>query len=366
MRDTVLALVQLPPPLHGAAVVNHDVVTSSVLNEFFRVVIIAVQLSRSMADIGDPGPRKMITVLRNAVGTAMALIKDKPSFVYFALPPHGGGFYGNLPLVALAKIFRAPLLYHFHGKGIRTAAKSGLYRRLFAWAVKGAHVILLSERLYDDVSDFLAREQVFFLPNALAEKPAPLEDTARNGRHVLFLSNLIESKGPLVLLDALALLDRRGTEFRASFAGAPSATLAGKSLEAAVETRRLEKPVRYLGAVAGEDKQDLLRSADILAFPTYNDAFPMVVLEAMGAGLAVVATPEGAIPDMVRDGETGILVPHHDPEKLADALQRLLEDRALCRRMGRRGQEVVRSEYSHEAYHRRMKEIWDCVACRRA
>jgi glycosyltransferase involved in cell wall biosynthesis len=361
MRDAVIALVQLPPPSHGAAAVNQDVVTSAVLNQSFRIVAIPVQLSKSRDDIGDPGPRKLIAILRNAAATATALRRDRPAFAYFALPPHGGGFYANLPLVALVKLSGAPLLYHFHGKGVRAAAKSGLYQRLFAWAMKGAHVILLSERLYDDAADFLAREQVFFLPNALASPPPRVDDVARDGRHILFLSNLIETKGPLVLLDALALLDQRGCVFRASFAGAPYRGLTRTSFEAAIAERRLSGTVRYLGPVVGEAKSDVLLSADILAFPTYNDAFPLVVLEAMGAGLAVVATPEGAIPDMVRDGETGILVPHRDPEKLADALQRLLENPDLCRQMGRRGREIAIREYPSDAFHRRMKEIWDVV-----
>ena len=119
--------------------------------------------------------------------------------------------------------------------------------------------------------------------------------------------------------------------------------------------------MRYLGPVAGGEKGEVLRCADILAFPTYNDAFPLVVLEAMGAGLAVVATPEGAIPDMVRDGDSGILVPHHDPAALADALQRLLDNPELCRRMGRRGREIAIGEYPSDAFHRRMNEIWRAV-----
>jgi len=363
MRDAVLALVQLPPPLHGAAVVNREVVTSAVLNESFHIVAVPVQLSKSNEDIGARGLRKVLALARNVAGTAVALREAKPSLVYFALPPCGGGFYANLPLVALAKLFRAPLLYHFHGKGVRAAAKSRLYRKLFKWATSGAHVILLSERLFEDVSGGLVRAQVFFLPNAMSALPAQAEEEAREVRHILFLSNLIETKGPLVLLDALVLLKQRGIDFRASFAGAPSATVTRESFETAVKRRRLEDAVQYLGPVSGQNKLDLLHCADILALPTHykNEALPLVVLEAMGAGLAVVATPEGAIPDMVRDGETGILVPHHDPEKLADALQRLLENPQLCRQMGRRGREIAIREYPPDAFHRRMKEIWQTV-----
>jgi len=359
----VLALAQLPPPMHGAAAVNRDVVTSGPLNDSFHIVTIPIQLSSSMSDISTPSLVKFIKVTRNALKTSMALWRERPAFVYFTIPPHGGGFYANLPLVLLAKIFRAPLLYHFHGKGIRKAAdKSIFYRRLFAWAMRDAHVIFLSERLYDDAADFVPKSQVFFLPNALLAPPPLPDASTRDGRHILFLSNLIETKGPIIVLDALALLKQRGIPFRASFAGAPRGALSIETFKTAIRSRHLEEAVRYLGPVAGKDKEELLCSADMLAFPTDNDAFPLVVLEAMSAGLAVVATPEGAIPDMLRDGETGFIVPHHNPEKLTDALQRLLEDHELCRHMGRRGWEIVTSEYSHDVYHQRMKDIWHTLA----
>jgi glycosyltransferase involved in cell wall biosynthesis len=362
-KQCVLALVQLPPPVHGAAIVSRDVVASDILNRVFHIVTVPIQLGRSISDMGKLRPRKLLALLRNVARTATVLIKEKPSLVYFTLPPHSGGFYASLPFVALAKLFCVPMLYHFHGKGIRDASKSSLYRIVFAWAMKGAHVIILSERLYDDVSGFLAREQVLILPNALAVSPAPPEDGVHIGSHILFLSNLIESKGPLVLLDALALLKVRGIDFQASFAGTPSSSLTSESFKEAINSRHLADRVRYLGSVAGTKKDDLLRSADVMAFPTFydNEAFPLVVLEAMGAGLAVVATPEGAIPDIVRDGESGVLVPHRDPGKLADALQRLLENPALCRRMGYRGWEIVTREYASGPYHRRMLDIWNTV-----
>ena len=361
VTKSILALVQLPPPMHGAAAVSRDIVTSALLRQHFNIVVIPIQLSVSREDLGGRSPRKFLAILRNVAKAAVALLRKRPALVYFALPPRGGGFYANLPLIAAVKAFRVPILYHFHAKGIReTAQSSGLYRCLFAWAMKGADVILLSERLYDDTAGFLPRERVHFLPNAVIPAVESPDDRGRDGRHILFLSNMIESKGPLVLLDALTELSRRGVAFHASFAGAPSGAVTRDYFLDEVEKRGLTESVRYHGPVAGMDKESLLRVADIFSLPSFfiNEAFPLSILEAMNAGLAVVSTPEGAIADMVREGETGFLVPQRNAEKLADALQRLLTNPDLCRKMGQRGREIVTQEYALPVYHQRMRQLW--------
>lgn len=364
---SILALVQLPPPMHGAAAVSRDIVTSALLREYFNIVVVPIQLSMSREDLGGRSPRKFIAIIRNVAKTVKAVLQERPALVYFALPPRGGGFYANLPLIAAVKTFRLPILYHFHAKGVReTAQASGLYRRLFAWAMKGADTILLSERLYDDTAQYLPRERTHFLPNAIIPASEPPDNRVRDGRHILFLSNMIESKGPLVLLDALTELSRRGVAFHASFAGAPSGAVTRDYFLAEVEKRGLAEFVCYHGPVAGLDKENLLRGADIFSLPSFfiNEAFPLSILEAMNAGLAVVSTPEGAIADMVREGETGFLVPQRNAEKLADALQRLLTNPELCRSMGQRGWEIVTREYALPVYHQRMRQLWQGLISR--
>ena len=99
----------------------------------------------------------------------------------------------------------------------------------------------------------------------------------------------------------------------------------------------------------------------MLALPSWTEGLPLVVLEAMAHGKPVVATPVGGTPELVTDGETGLLVPPRDPQALAAALQRLLEDAELSRRLGEAGRRRVEERFSLDAMNRRVLQIYDEV-----
>ncbi|MGB5948798.1 MAG: glycosyltransferase family 4 protein [Parvibaculum sp.] len=342
---------------------NLRVVESKLLNENFDIETIPIQLSTSLVDMGSLSFRKLLRVVSLSMRLASALMRRRADIVYFTLPPTGGAFYAGLPLVALAKTSGARIIYHFHGKGIGAhAQRSGIYRRLMEWALKGSRVILLSPRLHDEVAPFAPREAVRFIPNGIPIAAAPLREGSTDGRppQILYLSNLVLTKGPLVLLEALADLAASGANFRAVIAGRETADLSAARLAEEIRKRGLERHVHYAGPVHGAHKERLLAESDIFAFPTYyrNEAFPIALLEAMSTGLAIVTTPEGAIPDFVHDGENGILVPQQDRAALANALQRLIENIPLRESMGRQNREAVLRDFTLERFEERICEAW--------
>jgi len=124
-----------------------------------------------------------------------------------------------------------------------------------------------------------------------------------------------------------------------------------------LQNDQIRQHVEFLGAITGPAKIKAFRSADIFILPSYSEAFPTVVLEAMAAGLPVVATPVGALPE-VFGAESIIYIPPGDCQAIAQALLRLIRDPELRRRMGRRNREIVGKYFNLQTYAYQLSQIF--------
>jgi glycosyltransferase involved in cell wall biosynthesis len=132
--------------------------------------------------------------------------------------------------------------------------------------------------------------------------------------------------------------------------------------ELADEAEQLGVADRVVFAGYREDATELMSRAAIVALPSTTEGLPVVLLEAMARARPVMATPVGGVPELVADGETGLIVPPDDPKALADALLRLLGDRGFAQRLGDAGRERVRSAFSADAQESRILELYEEVA----
>lgn len=255
-----------------------------------------------------------------------------------------------------------PYVIHLHGSRFRSyfdtanAATQGAVRRLFSQAER---VIVLGRVWRDFVADRVpeAREKVVILPNASEAITRPLQRATADPVRILFLGRLGARKGVPDLIDALGRLSDIG-DWRAVIAGDGDI----EDARSQVAVRGLSSRVEIPGWVGPEDAHKLLLSADILVLPSYDENLPMSVIEGLSAGLAVVATPVGAVEDIVHDGETGLLVAPGDVDALANALRRLVSDPALRARLGADGQDFHRRHLEIGAYARRLADLWTEVA----
>lgn len=190
-------------------------------------------------------------------------------------------------------------------------------------------------------------DTTYFAPNE-QKVTAPIEVKQASGKAV-FVGRLTTQKGVDLLLRAWAQL----VEPRQLILVGEGAERS--SLEALASELDLDN-VTFTGST--NDVRSYLQQADLFVLPSRSEGIPNALLEAMACGLPVVASAVGGIPDVVQDGESGLLVPPDDVPALAGAIGRLLADSDLRRRMGEKGRQRVVSDYSLKATTTRHLELY--------
>lgn len=253
----------------------------------------------------------------------------------------------------------------------RVVSRPSASERVFAWgrAPVLAGLGRLTARLADRVvapshatglelaQDYGARG-VTVIPNGIA--PLPPGDRAVErppGRPVvLFAGRLRTRKGVAVLVEAFSRLRREHPEATLVVAGDGEQRAA---LEAQVRALGLGGAVRFAGAQPRSAMPGWYAAADLFCLPSLYEGFPLAILEAMAAGLPVVATAVSGIPEAVEDGVTGRLVPPEDATALARTLAELAADPEAARRMGEAGRSRVEAELSIPRIAAAYLELWE-------
>jgi glycosyltransferase involved in cell wall biosynthesis len=160
------------------------------------------------------------------------------------------------------------------------------------------------------------------------------------------------------LLDAVKDLKKKNIPFECHFVGAWS-DITETLFKQKIEESGLSEVVFAHGPKYGADKYSYFQSADIFLFPTFYhyETFGIVNLEAMQHGLAIVSTPEGGIPDVVIDGETGFLVPQKNSKDLADKLELLIHQPELRTKMGMAGKKRFETNFTLDRFEKRFFDI---------
>lgn len=383
-KPRVLFLAPLPPPVHGSAMVSQYIKDSRLVQETFDCDFVNLSTSRRMDEIGKGGVKKLLRFVGAYFTLFWKLLTRHYDLCYLAITCHDKGFLKDAPFVLLCKLFGRRVVIHQHNKGMSGCVDRWPYRWLLPMVYRNTTVILLSWHLYPDIERVVKREQVVVCANGVpplqavghwplavgsseddndaaelqANSQQPTANSQAPSAKILFLSNLIPSKGVYVLLDACKVLKERGLQFVCDLVGGETKEISRATFEAAVRERDLEDVVRYHGPRYGEEKQTFFRNADVFVFPTfyYNECFPLVLLEAMQWRLPVVSSDEGGIPDIVMDGENGFVCRRNDALSLADALERLITDSSLRQRMGERGYQRYWEEYTLEVFERKIVE----------
>jgi glycosyltransferase involved in cell wall biosynthesis len=363
----VLVVGQTPPPYHGQALMIESLVNAKL--DRLRLFHVRLALSGSVQAVGHVQVSKVLHLLAVAARAIQLRFRNGVRILYFSpAGPNLVPVLRDLLLLSLLRPFFPRRIYHFHAAGLSEFLSSRpRWFRYLARAIYGRpDGAIQTSALNPPDGVFFKARRVTVIANGLEDTALPAGSPREPLEHtrILFVGMLGETKGVMVLLEAARILARDRRDFTIWLMGEFTSEAFGQAATDYCIEHRLGAVVSFLGPCSGDAKWEYFRRADILCFPSFyeSESFGNVAVEAMMFGLPVVATRWRGIPDVVDDGETGLLVPIRDPAALAGALERLLDDPEMRHTLGSNGRRKYVERYTIEKHLERVEEFIHSVA----
>lgn len=370
----ILFIIALPPPHHGAVIANDILINSDVVKSKYQIEI--VRIKRNMLHSG--GRFSITTLLEDSwviLKTIKSLLIDQPVLTYFIISQTRLGMWRDIFVVSLSKLLGSKCVGQLRGSYFRnmyeekiTSPERKIVRKVLK-LIDGA--IVLDSSLRWIFAGLVPSEKIFLLSNGLPEVFREKEIREAFGRRenstglrVTYLSNIIPGKGFDTFLEAAAILSQNDNHrnFLFNLAGTAPTPETAQKLGNFVRRHHLESSVVIHGKVLDRAKWDLLLNSDIFVFPPHQpEGQPWVIIEALAAGLPIIASPQGCIPSMVKEGVNGFLVPAKDPGEIARRLITLREDPALRLSMGKASRILYLNNYTAKKFTQGFCDIVDQV-----
>jgi len=362
-KPRLLCISALPPPDHGVSLANDILLNSRLIKNNFNIKI--VPLSKPKLQLG--GNFSLITLFAD-LSVTLKIIREliifKPQLTYVGLAQSRMGLWRDGAWIWLAFLWGSKALSHMHGGNFRNLHDNqldGLTRKFTCKTLACLDgMIILDSSLSYLFKGLVADEQTFVLRNGIppfcSENRLSQANQRRVGHEqlqVTYLSNLVPGKGFDTFLEAAALGKAQGLENQMVFrlAGAAPTPDIEAQVDEFVTRHNLGDSCRILGKIVGTAKEHLLLDSDVFVLPTQlHEGQPLVIIEALAAGLPVIATPRGAIPAMVIDGVNGFLVEAGDTAGIVDRLRLLKNDTPLRLAMGAASRDLFLKNFSAEKF----------------
>jgi glycosyltransferase involved in cell wall biosynthesis len=355
-RPRLLVVGPLPPPLGGVQLIIDMQLRSSLAREFELQVANTSKRELRWA-VENPTWKTPLYFLRDFSRLSRMLVRVRPDAV-LVHATSSVSILRDWVFMATARLAGARVICHYHGT-IHARFPSGETRSgraIGRLLMSAAHcVIVLSPNYRQKMGSAWKRDDLAWAPNVAdvalfrnmpADMPAPW--LAPGERAVLFVGRLSAPKGIYDLFDAIPRVIERHPETRFVLVGVAESDSMEPLIRAEARRRGIAARLTFLGSLEGRDKAAAFVTSKMIVVPSWTEAFPLVIPEAMAAGLPVIATAVGAIPDFVKDGEDGFLVATRNPPELADRICRLLDDEGLRRRISERVRERAPREFAIE------------------
>jgi len=265
-------------------------------------------------------------------------------------------FHEEFSFPVFSSLVRKPKIFHLHMFDVNFFKRYRLNRIILKHVAD--FYVSISRRMQRDLLGLgIRRDKIVHLPNGIDTKVfRPQRE--REDNLLLFIGRIDVRKGLHILLESLRYLEK---PIRLVIVGPPSWNLEYyQNILSLIEkeNRKRKHKIEYLGTIDSQRLLMLYQESSILILPSFAEGLPVVILEGLSCETPVIATPVGGVPEVVRNGENGILVPRNNPLKLAEAIQYLLDNKDIRIRLGLEGRKWIMENFSLEVVVNKLCKIY--------
>ncbi len=361
-KPRVLLAGHLPPPVGGIGTFCQALLASRLTDMVdLRFVLTSCQ-SRTLKDTGIATWQNFIEAIKDCGRFAGACLAHRPAVTHICTAPELS-FLKHSFCAVFARLTGSRVVLHPHCSFARLYA-GGPFWKWYCTRIFGlSSVVITLSNEWSLLQKLLPRTRVIYLPNAIDIRPyqelaAERSPDADRPLELLYLGYLGEKKGTFDLLAAFETMDAGQRKVVLNLVGEFLTIPDQRGLEEAVgRFAQAGKECRLWPPAFWKAKLARFEKADIFIYPSHDEGMPMAILEAMAAGLPVVAAAVGGIPDLIRDGVNGFLAPARSPRELGRALGTLCRDGRLRSEFGGRNLRLA-LDFDIENYARKLADIY--------
>lgn len=278
----------------------------------------------------------------------------------------GLGWLKDIFYVVTGKLFRCRVIIHVHACSYDELYQdNNVFYRYMTRKVFGIAdaIVSVSEKWRDILSGIISKDRIHVLTNCVSvDHAAQLSISKNNDRPViLFIGTVGPRKGAYDLIRAMSALHSQDMYFELLIAGGEENNGSMEQAINLIKKYHLEDCCTLLGEVDPTSKNELLKRANLFVLPSHNEGLPMAVLEAMAAGLSIITTPVGGIPEVIKDGYNGFLVTPGDHQSLGDKLVLLGRDVKLRNTMGCRNYKISKEHLDVQPYVEKLVQLYQVL-----
>lgn len=289
--------------------------------------------------------RKIIVAVRAYISFLSLLILKSPDIIHVH-SSSGVSFYRKMLFLLTAKIFQKKTIFHLNASNFMQFYNRTALNRFFVQMTLNLvdRILVLSRSIKNDIENCTKNQNIKILYNPISPDMFSFSSNKKQKQQesvVLFMGRLGKRKGIYDLLEAIPLVVRECKEVKFILCGDGEL----ENVQCICHKKKIGNNVEIAGWVVGKDKVAYFKRGDIYVLPTYHEALPLSILEAMAVGLPVVSTPVAGIPDAVEDGVNGFLIEPGDIVALANRIILLLQNDKLRIEMGRNNIKKVKEKF---------------------